>query len=222
MIIKGKVGPIRRDVGDTSELRLGYEGQIIIADLHGRYFEAALNGNMFIATSLTAGVALLVAHATNGNPTLWNPAGSGVMLEIIGMDLAVIDGANAPLALYWFETNPAGSNIAATGSPILTFTHTAPINAFRGHPNTSKAKWAGGGVATFATAPTFLMPAGISLNTMAAASTNAPFALKRDYEGGFLVGPGVAVTLGTQVGTTTSKFAYNIFYIETKIPNLPN
>ena len=170
MILEGKVGPVRRDFGDQSELRTGYEGQLITNNLHGRFFEAALNGNMFVAQAATAGIALIVA---------------------------------------------------ATGSPIITFTHVAPTNVHRGSDKVSKAKWAPA-TCTFAVAPGFLMGAGISMNTMAAASTNAPFALKRDYEGGFLVGPGVAISLCTQAATTTALMGVNIHYIETKIPNLPN
>ena len=221
MILEGKVGPVRRDFGDQSELRTGYEGQLITNNLHGRFFEAALNGNMFVAQAATAGIALIVAATTGNCPTLWNPAGSGVVLEIISLELVWISGVNAPGAIYWMETNPAGGNIAATGSPIITFTHVAPTNVHRGSDKVSRAKWAPA-ACTFAVAPGFLMGAGISMNTMAAASTNAPFALKRDYEGGFLVGPGVAISLCTQAATTTALMGVNIHYIETKIPNLPN
>jgi len=221
MILEGKVGPVRRDYGDQSELRSGYEGQLVVSDLHGRYFEAALNGNMFVAQAATAGIALIVAATTGNHPTLWNPAGSGVVLEIVSLELVWISGVNAPGALYWHETNPAGSNIAATGSPVITFTHVAQSNMFRGSEKVSKARWAPA-TCTFAVAPTFLMGAGISLNTMAAASTNAPFVLKRDYEGGFIVGPGVAISLCTQAATTTALMGVNIFYVESKIPNLPN
>ena len=75
MLLEGKVGPTRADYGDKRELRLGYDAELITSDIHGRYYQAALNGNMFIATTLTAGIALIVAATTGNHPTLWNPAG---------------------------------------------------------------------------------------------------------------------------------------------------
>jgi hypothetical protein len=221
MMLRGKTGPVRRDTGDEGDIRVGYEGQLITSGLHGHYFETALNGNMFVASTATAGIALIVAATTGNHPTLWNPVGSGVVLEIVKLEVVWISGANAPGALYWHKTEPAGCNIAATGSPIITFPHVDPTNEFLGSEKKSKARWAPA-TCTFLAAPAFLKNAGISLFTCLAATAVAPFILEKWYEGGFIIGPGVALSLCTQAATTTALMGVNIVYVESKLPNLPN
>jgi len=224
MILKRRVGPNRRDFGDEAEARAGYEGQDVVSGLHGWYHEACLNGNMFVASGAAAGLALLVAHATNGNPTLWNPAGSDVYLEIIALELTYVGVLHcAPGSLYWYITNPAGSNIAATGSPIIVFTNSAPVNCLLGSEKTSKAKWSCvAGDPDFAAAPSLLCNAGFSLATMEDASVPAPFTMLRIYDGSLIIPPGVALTLGSSAATTTATFIPSIFYIETKMPKMLN
>jgi hypothetical protein len=182
-------------------------------DPHGRYYAAAVAERMFIASTLTAGIALIVAATTGNHPTLWNPSDSGVLLEIVELELSWISGVNAPGALYWHETANAQEHAAAL-HPILTFTEVAAVNALRGSAVTSKAKWAPA-VNTYTAAPAYLMPTGISLNTMAAASANAPFILSKRYDGKLVLKPGVALSLCSQMNTTTALFGVNVWYIET-------
>jgi hypothetical protein len=66
------------------------------------------------------------------------------------------------------------------------------------------------------------MNAGVSLFTCLAATAVAPIILEKWYDGGFIVGPGVAISLCTQAATTTALMGVNITYIESKLPNLPN
>lgn len=97
MLSQGQVGPI----ASTSEgvqvaLRAGKLGEQIVSQLHGRYFEQALRGNMF-SSGTTATVAMTANHnSTNGLSAtlgtaaaatpmlgLWNPIGSGKNLVIL-------------------------------------------------------------------------------------------------------------------------------------------
>jgi hypothetical protein len=221
MLLTRKVGPIRRDYGDETDGRAGYEGQAIVSNHHGWYHEACLNGNMFVAANAAAGLILSVAGTAGGTPTLWNPAGSGVELEIISLEMTWVSGTNIPGAVDWYITNPAGGNIAATGSPICTFTHVDPVNCLLGSEKKSKAKWAPA-VNTFAAVPTFLMGAGISLATFAATGVVPPWAILRVYDGGLIVGPGVALSLCSGQASATGVFHVNIFYAENRLPSLPN
>lgn len=66
------------------------EGGQVVGDLHGRYYEAALKGNLFIAYTVIAGVALPVAAATlNSKFTLHNPAGSGKNIEPVAFAMGI-------------------------------------------------------------------------------------------------------------------------------------
>lgn len=66
------------------------EGGQIIGGLHGRYYEAALTGRLFIATTVIAGVALPVAAATlNSKFTIHNPASSTKYVELVSFTMGI-------------------------------------------------------------------------------------------------------------------------------------
>ena len=60
------------------------EGGLVTQTLHGQYYEAALNGNVFHCSTVIAGKVVLVAAATlAGVFTVHNPLGSGKNVELI-------------------------------------------------------------------------------------------------------------------------------------------
>lgn len=75
------------------------DGAQVVQEMHGKYYEAALRGNIWTASTVIAGVVIPVAAATlNSKFTLWNPSGSGVNVELLsfstGLDTAtqVVNG----------------------------------------------------------------------------------------------------------------------------------
>lgn len=66
------------------------EGGSLVGELHGQYYEAALRGQLFMAYTLIAGVALPVAAATlNSKFTLHNPASSGKNVELVSFIMGI-------------------------------------------------------------------------------------------------------------------------------------
>jgi hypothetical protein len=169
-------------------------------------------GNLYLAPSASAGIALIVPATTGGHPTLWNPAGNLFNAVLVRLVLSYVSGANAPTAIEWAITNNAGSAIG-TGAPIVTFTNVPPTNAKLGGGNVSTMKWAPT-VNTFGAAPAYLCPTGIALDTMVAASTNAPFTTIIDYDGTMILTPGNALSLCAQAATTTALFQVALYYYE--------
>src|SRR3990167_1463461 len=93
--------------------RGGKTGEQIIGHLHGKYYEAALRGNLFMAYTVIAGVALPVAAATlNSKFTLHNPASSDKNIELItftmGVDSATTVVNGIGLAIQRNLTTTAG------------------------------------------------------------------------------------------------------------------
>src|SRR3990167_8086524 len=98
------VGSQNNSDGVVAKARGFKEGGQIVGELHGRWYEAALRGNLFMAYTVIAGVALPVAAATlNSKFTLHNPAGSGKNIELVtftmGVDSAttVVNGIGLPI-----------------------------------------------------------------------------------------------------------------------------
>ena len=195
--------------------RAGRDGSLIVQESHGKYYEGLMRGKIFHATTLTAGIALIVSATSGNHPTLWNPtAAPGSNAELLKLTLARVSGTDAPGALYWCSTIGAGSTVATAG-PIATFTYLTnpPLNALAGGTPSSDPlmRWAGS-VCTFTAAPVFWAPAGITLFTGTMAAVIAEIAIAIDYDGEMGVAPGSALSLTTQAATTTALYAADLIY----------
>lgn len=213
--IQNVVGAQIQIDGQVSNQRACRDGGVVVTELHGKYYEQTSRGGLFLGVSAVGGIALIVPATTGGHPTLWNPAGSGANLSLVRLALSYVSGINAPTAIEWARTLSAGSQIG-TAAPISTFTDVIPTSCLVGGPGVAKARWAPT-VNTFAVAPPFLMPTGIALDTMAAASTNAPFAVVIDYDGTLVMAPGTAISLCAQAATTTALFQVAVMWEEIAI-----
>lgn len=180
--------------------------------LHGAFYASSAAGKVFTGSSASAGIAIIVPGTGGGHPTLWNPSGSGVLVNILRLELGYVSGNNAPTTIEWAVTENAGSS-AATGAPIATATLVAAKPAFLGGSYTSLARWSPT-TNTFTAAPVFCRSAGLSLFTGVAATAVAPFTLRADYDGDFGLQPGCAVSLCTQAATTTALFQVSVTWEE--------
>ena len=211
----GRVGPQKRFDGDDTPPREGNEGQLIVSQLHGKHYESAMRGNMYIGNSAATGIALIVAATTGGHPTLWNPTGSGVNLSILKLELGYVSGNNAPGSLVWAITERAGAQQATAGA-ILTATKVAAQPAVFGGPSRSKAIWSPT-TNTFTAAPAVARSTGLSLFTGVAATAVAPFPMIADYDGDFVIAPDTAVSLCSIQATTTSLLLVSVLWEEIPI-----
>ncbi len=73
--------------GSNPVALFGKASEQIIAELHGKYFTAAYRGKVFAFMALIAGVTIPVNTTTAPTFTLFNPLGSGVVTELISLDI---------------------------------------------------------------------------------------------------------------------------------------
>jgi hypothetical protein len=212
------VGPQTLSEGAVRDVpfRLDNDGSLVVAQSHGNFYQQAKRGNMYVATNPTAATIKAVATLSD-TPVLWNPAGSGVCLEIVRLELtqtAVTPAA--PSAFLWYSGR-AGAEKGTLGA-FTAFTSIAPTNMLWGSGRISQARYA---VVNTRIAAFFgyLMGTGISQDTWAAAATYWPFQIRVDYNGMFIVPPGQAIVLTATVATVTT-FHVNIFYIESPFPGM--
>jgi len=196
---------------DTSD-RKGRGGDLIVSQLHGKYYESARSGRLWYGSTASTGIALIVPATTGNHPTLWNPSGSGVNISIVRVELGYVSGNNAPGPIEWALTQNTGSAIA-TGGPIATFTQVASLPGLIGGGGDSKGRWAPA-VNTYTAAPVFTRTASLNLFTGVAATAVAPFTLFREYDGDLVMAPGNALSLCTQTATTTSVFQVSVIWEE--------
>lgn len=182
--------------------------------LHGQLYKAASRNRVYTGVSATGGIALIVAATTGGHPTLWNPSDSDRNVSLVRLELSWVSGNNAPGAITWAFVTGTGSAVA-TGAAIATATLVDPVGIVGGALD-KKAKWSPT-TNTFTTAPAYLRPTGFSLFTGIGATAVAPFTLRADYNGDFVIAPGTAICLCTQAATTTSLFQVAVTWEEVDV-----
>jgi hypothetical protein len=201
-------------VNSEDAIRASRDGVQIVSEMHGKYYEQNVRGHLYTGTSASTGIALIAPAAGGGHPTLWNPAGSGVNVSVVKLMLSWVSGNNAPGAIEWAYVLNTGSSVA-TGAPIATATLVGPLGILGG-TWTPKAKWSPT-TNTFTAAPVFLRPTGLSLFTGISTTAVAPFTMIENYDGDFVIGPGTAICLCTQMATTTAVFQVGVTWEEAQI-----
>lgn len=116
MIIQGAVGLATKSADGTQPvLRLGNQNEAIVSQLHDRYYEQALRGNMYrianqAAVTTTAGLA-----TTWTGLAISNPAGSGVNAVVNLFTVAQFAvGAAAAVGIMSGSGAAAGSLVRKT------------------------------------------------------------------------------------------------------------
>jgi hypothetical protein len=174
-------------VGTQPTVRLGNMGDLIMQELHGRYYEAAYRRSMF-----TAAMSALIATGTTASPTttitgapvLYNPIGNtyNLIINKVGIALTV---ANVAAAAYGLAT---GINTGTAISGTLTALASAPKNKFLGGAAPTGVGYASASIT---------LPTAVTLDTIlgtitSAAITTSPTGVGGvfDLEGSILIPPG--------------------------------
>lgn len=114
-VLEGTVAQKLLGEGARSEIKLAKSGELIIGEAHGRYFETGSRGNVFHA-AMQAGAALGTAlTASAATLTLYNPAGSGVLLSLLNASVGVTAApAGQAVLVYAVNANPMAAIPTAT------------------------------------------------------------------------------------------------------------
>lgn len=174
----------------TQTMSLGRSAEQLVAQLHGKYYTAALAGKVFILATATAGTTIPV-QATNlaSTFTLLNPITSSVNVELIDYTLGTTTATTVvgDISLY-YQSGVGTSNAALTSTTALTIR-----NALLG----------GGGSAVSSgySAATFTSTTGTNLfrcYTLAgfgAVTTTNATPIRTEFDGKIILPPGTAVTV---------------------------
>lgn len=187
--IAGVVGPQSLADGSQAAPRLGNNGEMIVGNLHGRYYEQVKRGNVYGVSNQAAQAISVGLATTYTGLCLSNPLGSGKNLVLLsaGYGLTV-----APVAI-------ASIHLIGASSPGTNVTHTTPltpVNMLLGNTNSPAAK--ADREATIPT-PVYLMSlmGGFTAGALPA-SPNALF----DLGGQIIIGPGGFVAIGALTAVT--------------------
>lgn len=216
-IIQGKVGPQAGADGAQFNLRQTKDASLVVSDLHGKYAEQALRGNLF-----SGGMTLTsISNVTFTSGTLgatctpiagvWNPSGSSVNLVVLQAALGITVTAATNTGTGPFVWASSIGNIAIS-------TGNAPYNR-KTMVNTGSQAKDMSGVALTGLTNNLVVKYGSSLNGGSAANfsfvgtavgqvTTPGGSNLEMIEGAFIVPPGgVLALLGTTTGVAHSAVA---------------
>lgn len=196
MQLQGIVGPQVVSDGSATAPRMGRTAELIMTELHGKYFEQNLRGNVFTCTP-TAGV-LTLGTATTVSTTLVNPPGGGKLLSLIRIEVAITALPGTPVVgTYgvYVQSNPLATAPIATAATIQS---SLIGSAFKSQ----------GQVYTAATVTAGVLFRNIA-NKETGASTTIPYlpTFSIDFDGTLILQPGTSITVGQNTGDTTNATA---------------
>jgi hypothetical protein len=114
----------------------GVHGSQLASEIHGKYFEVAKRGQLFIGSTLIAGVALPVNAATLVSKfTLWNPAGSGYDVELV--EFAI--GFTSATEVIGGICLGLQTKVSTSGGNPGTLTALTPVAGYAGGSGSNKA-----------------------------------------------------------------------------------
>jgi hypothetical protein len=115
--LNGQVGPQQLAAGAQAPVRLGASAEVVVQELHGRYYEQVVRGNVFGASNIAAQAVSVALATTYTGLVLSNTSGSGKNLVLLsaGFALSVAPAGIASIHL-----------IGGTGA----VTHTTPVAGF--------------------------------------------------------------------------------------------
>lgn len=190
MLIQNQVGPIATTTSISPGLqvpaRAGQLGDMIVSELHGRYYESTYRRAMFtgatqavIATATVAGLTT----ATTGVPVLYNPIGNTNNVVITKVAMGFVLAPAAPL-IYGIATGFNGATTLAG-----TLTSVIPKSRFIGLGAAPTALMYFSASITLPTIPTLDIILG-TVDTGAITTAPGGPAVVYDLEGSIILPPG--------------------------------
>ena len=188
--------------------RGGRQGDQIVSELHGRYYEQSVNRNMFSAVTLARATSL--AATAQVGFILFNPPGSGVDLVLNKYAIAVVATS---AACTGFTLAGGAQDITPTGLTAADFSGCTVIDK-----NTQTlGKGRAYALATLVTAPVNQLLLGH--NTAAINTVGANDQISGDFEGSVVVKPGGLIAI-CATGAAAAASAVNTSVMWEEVPTV--
>lgn len=122
MLSEVRTGPVLSSDGAVNVARAGRFGELLTNDAVGKYYQAAVDGRLFMASMQATAVTGTALTATAVTFTLWNPPSSNVNLSVVSGNVNVgvlqTTTGNIPTYVWAANVNPAAA-VPATNTEIV-------------------------------------------------------------------------------------------------------
>lgn len=188
----------------------GSMGELITADLWGKFGEFCRRGFVFVAR--VAAVAAIPVNTTLTNaPSIWNPAGSNKLVVPLRISLSL--GAIGTPILQGFTVSylTGAGSVAATGAPIPTWTNVAPVPLLVGGGKVASTLFSPA-VSTYTVNPATLLDMGFGHHLEGTAASGQLYSgFSYDFDGSVQLLPGTTLHVGSTIATSTTYWTSIIF-----------
>jgi hypothetical protein len=168
---------------------LGRLNELVVSELHGKYFTQARDGNVFHGTTAPAGAAIPINTTTAPTCFLWNPSNSTAMVVPIAWRAGLASGTGVAAGIGYNVLTGAGPY--SLNTIVTAFTPIVPICSLIGGGQNSQAKF-GSTVTIVTTNASFLRSTGISQGAPIT-TTAAIFNMVDIFDGETVLLPGTAI-----------------------------
>jgi len=219
----GNVGPL---VGASTDganplFRQGRQQELIVSELHGRFYEQVFRGNTYsIGSSTTALSANTISLTASTTPIVgvWNPSTSLVNLVILqaGLQVSVQAASSTAQGSFVWATSTGNTAISTGSAPFNRKTLVAAGSSAKGFP---------GGVALTGLTNNLVvlegadLAGGLAITTAAVAATTAvpTYAYVQNFDGSLIVPPGGVLALLNTVSTANLSVASRLMWEEVPV-----
>lgn len=210
MLLEGTVGESGATFGLGEKVdhpvRLGRQGDLIVSDLHARYYTQAYYQNLYWARAVVTAPVIFTTAAGTGGPLIWNPVNSKTNVVVLGLSLAVTTVTTVAAGLG--ITGASGQ----TSAPTSTTAIDSQQNAYIGGAASTATPFR---VGTPTNAGTFFIPF-FHLHT-GALTTDTSGAHWVDIGGSVVCPPGSWVAVAASATATTTVAQIGMLYVEVPI-----
>lgn len=196
MQLTGQIGPQTASDGAPLPLRQGRTAEAVVTELHGKYFEQTLRGNVF---TWAAAAAVLNTAGTTASTVLVNPAGNSKNLSLIRIEVSVTALAGTPV-VGTYNTYINSNTVAAAVTGTAGVAQSSLIGSnFQPQGKVFTA-------ATLPAAPTLFRPLA---NKETGAATTIPYlqTFVLEFDGTCVLTPGTAISVQQNTADTTNATA---------------
>lgn len=197
-------------LGTNLPVAQGPAGEVLAAEIHGKYYAPNRGGNVFYLATAAAGTVVPV-QATNlvSTFTLWNPLGSGKNVELIRYSYGVLNATTVVSDISLYVQPGVGQTVAAPGTLTLLSVRSA---AGGSATPTIASVCTGYSAATLVNVVGTNIFRGPTMTSFGAVTTTADAPINYDFDGTFLMPPGTLITFAgtaaqTQAGSQCLTFA---------------
>ena len=183
---------------------VGRQTDLLTSELHGKWYTAGYRGATFITSSVIAGITVPIAAATLGGKfTIWNPAGSGKVCELISINFGcssattVVNGVGLMIQRGLTATSGIPTSNTAQYVAPLGLSGTPAVGAYSASTLTNVAI-PGVSAATPVPIPFY------NIANFGAVTNASAESLEHFFDGRILLGPDSLVSLCTTVATETT------------------